>query len=233
MSANLMGHRQVGEFSTPRQLIRSVKNPVDKSTVVSIYPREIKEYKPTIEPGRFHIAPGDLKNPAILVVGSSSWWKDIDIDQPMLEIPVNSVQIAHSIINDYCNGLVGCNMNDAMPGMFFIPGEKSLEEIKTKYSLELSKAALKQTNWYKILVKLADALWSRTNGNPLSVSEEMKLAARSLNLNEKPWLRDFQIIEKVPCVACGSLKDPAFPVCPVCKAIDSNHPMAKELKFAI
>src|SRR5258708_6443678 len=68
-----------------RRLIRQHKNPMDRCTIVSIFPKEINEVKYTIEPGRFHISPGTFENPSVLTVGSSSWWKDIDVDQPMLE----------------------------------------------------------------------------------------------------------------------------------------------------
>lgn len=224
------------EFTGPllnsRRLIRATKNPMDKCTVVSIFPKDIEEIKHTIEPGKFNIKAGSYENPAILVVGSSSWWKDIDVEQPMLEIPVSSIQVANSVINDYCNGMLGCNMSDLMPGLFFVLGEHTSMEIKLKYRKELDKVNEKQNNWYKILVRLADSLWARANGNPLVISDEMRLAARSLNFNEKPWLKDFFTIEKVPCKACGSLKDPRYPVCQACKAVDLSHPEAKDLKFS-
>jgi len=225
------------EFTAPlfngRRLIRASKNPMDRCTIVSIFPKEIEEVKHTIEPGKFHIPAGTFEQPAILVVGSSSWWKDIDIDQPMLEIPVSSIQIADSVIKDYCNGMLGCNMSDTMPGLFFVLGESSVMEIKMKYKQKLEDVKVKQDNWYRVLVRLADSLWSRTAGNPLAIWEEMRLAARSLNLNDKPWLKDFQVAELVRCVACGGMRNPMYPICPTCKSIDTTHPLAKELKFAV
>lgn len=232
---NTTGLKQVGEFSSfgKRRLIRSVKNPMDRCTVVSILPKPILEIKYTIEPGIFKIEPGTFENPAILVVGSSSWWRDVDAEQPMLEIPNSSIQVAQSVVQDYCNGLLGCNMGDAMPGLFFVLGEITVAKLKTDYKTKLEEARIKQNNWYSILVKLADSLWARTNGNPLAISDEMRLGARSLNLNDKPWLRDFHIAELTKCAACGSLRNPAYPVCPTCKNVDSNHPLAKDLKFAV
>jgi hypothetical protein len=216
-----------------RRLIRSIKNPMDKCTIVSIFPKEIDEVKHTIEPGKFHIPAGTFEKPAILVVGSSSWWKDIDADQPMLEIPVSSIQIAESVIKDYCNGFLACNMADLMPGLFFALGEHTVMDIKLKYKEKLNEVKIRQDNWYKILVRLADSLWARSNGNPLVICDEMRLAAKSLNFNEKPWLKDFVMMEKVPCKACGTLKNPEYPVCPLCKAIDMSHPTAKDIKFAV
>lgn len=216
-----------------RRMIRSAKNPMDKCTIVSILPKQINEVKVTIEPGRFSIAPGTYEKPTILVVGSSSWWRDIDIDQPMLEIPVSSIQVAHSVITDYCNGMLGCDMGAAMPGLFFVMGAYKDFEIKAKFKEKLDEVKVIQDNWYKILVRLADSLWARSNGNPLVISDEMRLAARSLNFNDKPWLKDFTISEQVRCAACGSMKNPEYPVCAVCKNVDMNNPLAKDLKFAV
>lgn len=224
------------EFTSPlfnsRRLIRASKNPMDKCTIVSILPKDIDEIKFTIEPGRFKLQAGNLEKPSVLVVGSSSWWKDIDVEQPMLEIPVSSIQVAESVVKDYCNGMLGCNMDSAMPGLFFVLGAHSSLEIVMKYKEKLKEVNEKQMNWYKILVKIADSLWSRTNGNPLTISTEMRLAATSLGM-ERTWLKDFQIVELVRCVGCGNMRNPEYPICSACKMIDKNHRLASELKFAV
>src|SRR5258706_9506503 len=113
-----------------RQTVRAPVNPLDKSTVVSIYPRAIEETKYTIQPGVFKIPAGSYKEPSTLVVGPSSWWKELDESQPLLEIPVSSITIADSIVRDYCNGILCCNMGDATPGLFFIPGEHTVTQIQ-------------------------------------------------------------------------------------------------------
>lgn len=228
--------KQVGEFNSHftsrRRLIRSVKNPLDKCTVVSILPKLVDEHKWTIEPAHFVIQPGTYEKPSTLVVTSASYWRDIDVDQPMLEIPVSSVQLAESIVKDYCNGMLACDMDMAMPGLFFVLGETNPIEVKVKYSKKLEEVKHKQDNWFKVLVKMADALWARGNGNPLTISDEMRMAARSLSLDDKPWLKDFRLVELVKCKACGSLKHPDFPVCAICRAVDMTHPNSKDLKFA-
>jgi len=219
--------------NTKRRFIRMQKNPMDKCTIVSIFPKEIIETKPTIEPGKFVIPYGSLEDPGLLIVGSSSWWNDYDIEKPVIEVPVSSIQVADSVVKDYCNGMLGCNMADAMPGLFFVMGARTQKEILTEWKKALDEANKKQMKWYEILVLIADVLWSRTNGNPLTISDEARLAANSLNLKDKPWLKDIQMIEQVRCKACGSLKQPSYPVCPVCKAIDQDNPLAKDLKFAV
>ena len=124
-------------------------------------------------------------------------------------------------------------MADSMPGLFFVLGEHNVMDIKMKYKSKLDEVKARQDTWYKILVRLADSLWARSNGNPLVICDEMRLAARSLNFNDKAWLKDFHIAELVRCAACGSMKNPLYPICPTCKAIDSENPLAASIKFAI
>jgi hypothetical protein len=211
-----------------RQTFRAPTNPLDKATVVSIYPRAIDERKYTIEPGRFQIPAGSYDNPSVLAVGPSSWWKDIDENQPLLEIPISSITVAESVVRDYCNGLFMCDMGGAMPGLFYVQGEHKSDSIKKLFKPALDEAKAKQRNWYSALVKAADILWNRSQGNPLSISDDMRTAAQELGLNAKEWIKDYQSIDMVKCVACGALRNPNFPICGSCKAIVDTA-RAKEL----
>lgn len=215
-----------------RRTIRGPVNPLDKSTIVSIFPKEIDEKKPTISPGRFIIPPGTYEKPSVLVVGPSSWWRDIDEDQPLLEIPVSSIQIADSVVKDYCNGYLACDMDTSMPGLFYVNGELDVAAIRKQYPHEIEKANARQKTWYSVLIKLADSLWARSNGNPLAISDDMRLAAKELNLKTKDWMKDFQMIDMVRCKACGNLKNPQFPVCASCHFPDPEHPLTKEIMAA-
>lgn len=223
---------QVGEFpglqQTSRRTIRAAVNPMDKSTVVSILPKSISERKATISPGQFDLAPGSFENPSILVVGPSSWWREVDENQPLLEIPVSSIQIADSIVRDYANGLLACNMADQMPGLFYVPGEFTVDQVKKDLAPLLIKAQTTQKKWFYELVRIADILWSRSNGNPLAISDDARLACRELNIVNKPWLGDLQTMEMVRCIACGSLRNQSFPICQTCKAI-ADPAKAKQL----
>lgn len=225
---------QVGEFpginQVSKRTIRAAVNPLDKSTVVSILPKPIYERKITIQPGVFEISPGTFDDPAVLVVGSSSWWREVDESQPLLEIPVSSIQIADSIVKDYCNGLLACNMADLMPGIFYLPGDYTPEKLKKEHMPLLLKARENQRRWFLELVRIADILWSRTNGNPLAISSDARLACKELNITNKPWLGDLQTSELVRCKACGSLRNANFPICQTCKAI-ADPELAKKLNI--
>ncbi len=211
-----------------RATIFAPKNPLDKATIVSIYGRELDEIKPTISPGRFRVPKGTKEHPSILVVGSSSWFKEVDEDQPFLEIPNGAIVVAESVIRDYCIGLLSCNMADAMPGLFWVPGEKTLLDITTKHKAELALAEKKQAQWYKNLVKMADVMWARTSGNPLCINDDMRMAAEALGLKEKAWMKDMTFMELVKCPACGTPRNGDFPVCPNCHAV-TDQKKATEL----
>jgi hypothetical protein len=227
----------VGQFPGMRELrrrtVRAEVNPMDKSTVFSIYPKEIDEKKWTLDPGRFLVPAGSFDKPASLVVGPSSWWREIDEEQPLLEIPVSSIQIADSVVKDYCNGIFGCNMGDSMPGLFYVPGEHNVDSLKKSFPTLLKNAHTKQQNFYSTLIRWADSLWARSSGNPLTISDDMRMAARELGLSSiKDWMKDFTMLEMTRCKACGTLKNPQFPVCAACHFPDPDHPMTKQLLAA-
>lgn len=211
----------VAELFRRNRQMRAPKNDLDKSTVFSILPKLINEKKPTLEPGVFYIEPGYPDKPTRLVVGSSSWWREIDIDQPLLEIPVSSVQVAESVVRDYSNGIVMCDMGEARPGLFFLPGNVSIDELKLKYKDILDLAIKRQENWFKALIKLADSFWARTSGNPLSISDDSRMAAKMLQIQDRPWLQDFNLdsMQLKNCPGCGTLRNNSYPVCPHCKTI--------------
>lgn len=220
-------------MSNNRRMTKAPANPLDKSTVFSIFPREIDEVKHTIQPGRFIIPPGTFDRPSYLVVGPSSWWKEVDLNQPLLEIPQSSIQIADSIVRDYCNSLLASDTLTAQPGLFYVPGAIGPDVAKIQFKEKFEEAKDRQRKWYEILVRMADALWSRSNANPLAISEDMKLAARELNLTNKDWLKDHYVLQMIRCKACNTLVNDTVIVCPNCKVILNQEAFNRlDLKFA-
>lgn len=219
--------------SRKKKVIRSVRNIYDKATIVSIFPQEITEIKATVQPGEFVVPAGSYERPGILVIGPSSYMRNMDAEEmPMMEIPISAVQMAESIIIDYCNGLIGGDSANSMPGMFFLPGERSLVQILKENRDLLNIARDKQTKWYNELVRIADIDWARSNGNPISVSDQSRLAASELNKKDKPWMQDFKTVELKPCRFCGHLRNDLFPICPNCKQI-TDTAKAKELGLLV
>jgi hypothetical protein len=217
-------------YTRNRSVMRVPVNPLDKSTIISVYPKDIDEIKTTLQPGRFHIDAAPEGDISVTAIGPSSWFKELEIDQPLLEIIEPSVEVARSVIDDYCSGLLGCDMGEKKPGLFWVPGVFSKEEAKKKFASEIAKAHDKQNNWFKELCNLADAFWIRTNGNAMAISDDMRIAAKALNLLDKPWLKDSLTMQLVKCKACGTLISESVVVCPNCKVILDAKRFA-EMKF--
>ena len=215
---------QVGAFPSQRRIIRGATNPLDKATVVSIYPRDVHEHKRTLTPGEWKIPAGSYEKPTLLVVGPSSWFRDTDENSPILEIPVSAVQIAESIVRDYNIGILESTLGEREPGLFYLPGEVTLVQLMKDFKPALDAANQRQRRWFQRLVEVADSMWARTNGNPLAIGDDMRLGARILGLVDKPWLKDYQAVTLIKCVACGSLRDPQYPICATCK---TNHTVVK------
>lgn len=238
MSYGIGGFKNSTRIRMPR---RMETNPLDKCTIVNAYPKEVVAIKSTIFPGRFLVpAAPSFNDFALLTIGPSSWYKPVDEFNQILEIPCSSKQVADAIVNDHIGALPGV-AGDARPAMFVILGEhnkltvnsyKDIHDIK--FETLLKSALIKQKNYYENLIKQADVLWTRTNGNPLSISDDARIAAEALGIaKNKTWMGDFMAMQKLNCPGCGNLVDPNYPICPICKAI-TNETLAKErgIKFA-
>jgi hypothetical protein len=227
----------VGALQFGRQIKRMPVNPLDKSTIVSIYPEEIHEVKPTIFPGYFHIPAAKMGDFETAIIGPSSWWKELDPDEPALEIPVSSVVIADSVIRDWAVGLEACNMGDKKPGLFAVPGAHDKKSIIGYKSSETGKsfgdlladAMQFQKNWFAEIVNRTDVFWAASNGNPMVVSRYAKMAAIYLKMN-RTWMETTKALAMSPCPACGNMINPSYPVCMHCKNI-IDPVKAKELNL--
>jgi len=200
-----------------RQVVRMPANEHDKSTIVNMSPLDIFEKKDTLNPGRWEVPHGSVKAPSLTVVGPSSWFLEKDIHSPMVEVQVSSVQIAESIVYDYCGSLAETAIDARWPGVFWVPGKVTLKELFDKFKAECDKAEACQKAWFQSLVSRADSLWARSNNNPLAIGDLARKAAKELNLTDKPWMGDMHKVSMQNCVACGTLLNPTYPICYNCK----------------
>jgi len=203
------------------QRIRPAVNPLDKTTIVSIYPKKISFRNYTVFPGVFEMREGTVEKPAILVLGTSFWtYNNYEANQS-IDIPSSSIEMANSFVNDYCIGLHCYTPEHAMPGLFFMPGDYTRETLKQHSEWESRKriALDRQENWYRKLVEEADVLWSRTDGNPRAIHADMRRAAEYFQLKDKPWMANQSNMLKKACPYCGYMRLPTFPKCSNCHEI--------------
>lgn len=201
------------------KLYVSPKNPLDISTIISIYPQGFTEKK-AMMPEWYHVPKGSYDEPGFLVVAGASSWREMMDTKQVIEIPISSVSVAESVIRDWMIGILEVQMGQQQPGVFFLPGEWDQEKLRSNIDAMnvLNKARELQNRWFLALINMADALWARSGGNPLVVSDLMRVAAGLMQM-DKPWLKNFQAVRMTPCPACGVMVMPGFPVCANCKTV--------------
>ena len=218
------------------------KNPADKATIISIFPKRIIELKYTIFPGRFEIPAAINGEFELLVISSSSYYKASTIEKmPPTEIQVNSAALAQSIVDDYLSAIWLSSKGVRSPGIFWIPGAFNKKNIfdyihsdgKT-FQHMLDAAREGQKLWFLEMVNAADELWARSNGNPRAIPEDSRLAAEFLQVShQKAWMSNTIASNLSNCPACGEMINLNYPVCKFCHAvIDADKAKELNLVFA-
>jgi len=199
---------------------------LSKTTIVSLIPFDINERKP-VYPGHFFI-PGAKENDVeVLVIENSHAFKYIDEFRGTDKIIIDSEEIAKAVVDDYINSQLAVRPGeDLTPGLFYIPGEHTKIEVKTKYKDIILDYRAKQTKWFEVLVRTADDDWEKTRQHRV-ISGIQRYAARFLNL-ERPWLIEPKMTK---CIACKVTVEENAVICPTCKVV-LNHEEYKKLQFA-
>ena len=186
-------------------------------TVVSLLPYEITETKPHMIPFTFVIAEADPKvGFSLTYVEEASHVIPNPFDDKhnyKQHTPPN--EVARSLVEDYAGALIGIS-SDAKPGMFWVEGRVTAEEVKKTYAEELATAQKLQKNWFKNLIRIADADWEKTH-NVLAASDIQRHAARSLN-EKRPWVDSIKTEENT-CPYCKVIVDSAAIKCHNCKEV--------------
>ena len=219
------------------------KNPMDKCTIVSIYPRDLEATFSTVFPGRYVIPKGSPDNPSFLVIESGSTFLASTLERmPPTEIQHSSYMLAKSIIDDTIPTM---NLSGSTqgPGVFWVYGEfRSLAELKDykhrdnglSFAAMLDNAKLRQTKYWTAVIDEADYLWANGQGNPRVIPQDAKMAAEILGMSKtKPWMATSIALDLKPCKACGEMINYIYPVCKFCHAvIDTKKAKDLDIQFA-
>lgn len=190
---------------------------VDNSTVFSIVPLDIKEFKPGINPGYYIIDRClDENKPSRLFLSKPAIHNmEVGGKKEPIQIPTPTAIIAKAIVDDYIGSQLWCT-SDAKPGLTWIQGNISEIEFKTKYKEEYDKIKVNQKKWFFNYVRQTDIYWIQSKKSPKVVSDTAKYAAKFLGL-DKEWCHDDIIAtEFSTCPACFAKVDPRLAICNVC-----------------
>jgi len=219
----------------PRQVTQAIPPNLENdpnSTIISIVPFLINEFKPGIYPGRFTIQPCiDANKPEILHVGTSVYFIpqfNGDDELPAHVVKTPSHDIAKSIVNDYLSAQMDTNP-ECQPGIAWLDGKLAIVDITTKHRNLLQDLKKYQINWFGKLVQRADNDWNRYKRHTV-VSDVQRFAAKALSL-ERDWLTPESHEIPVKCPSCLTNCDRAAVVCANCRCI-LDQERYKKLTFA-
>lgn len=191
----------------------------DQSTIISIYPCEINEFKPGLYPGRFQLSPCINEDvPQFLTIGLSISLVPIP-DRPPLPVETGSWRIAQAIVKDFFDSQLEHDIeNNAHPGIGCLPGKVDLKEYLDKHKTFHEKLKRQQNAWAVRLVKANDNDWNRYKNHktirPLGIYFAKKLG---FTADQKPWLADMEtLVEQPKCPMCRNNVDPKAIVCTNC-----------------
>jgi hypothetical protein len=186
-------------------------------TVVSLLPYAIRETKPHMIPFTFDIPAADPKiGFSILHVEEGLHFVPNPFEETHnFRVTTSPNEMARSIVEDYCGAHIGLD-EDAGPGMFYVEGRLSVEDVLRHCGTELKRATERQNRWFSNLINIADADWHK-NKNILAVSDLQRHAARSLNV-KREWVDPIPT-EFNTCPYCKAVVDPTSIKCQNCKEI--------------
>lgn len=189
-------------------------------TVVNMLPYELNEDKPHMLPSTFRVPAAEKGKFGILHVEEGIHY----IPNPLIDEgkPGSSIkqitmpdEMARSIVEDFASAQV-CLGENAMPGIFWVPGRCSLKTVMENHAETIEKYATFQKNWFHALCSQADADWQK-NKNMLAVSDLQRMAAKELGV-QADWV-ELRMQENSTCPFC-TVPIPVNAVkCPNCKEI--------------
>jgi len=190
-----------------------------EATLVSLVPREIREFKPGLIHPHVTIPAAPLNDFVTLQIEDNAYALYLDDERGSRIIPEPVGIFADAIVNDFIVAQIEISAEEqALPGLFWVYNRHSRDDIKKNHAPKLAQAIQNQTRWFQRLVRRADTDWQMFHQHNV-IADVQRLAARYLNL-ERDWVHATVDIGNDRCPACSTVLLKPIPViCPNCQCI--------------
>lgn len=202
-----------------------------KVTLASTLPFKLREAKYGLVPSLYEVPASTLSDkgkirPGVLHIADG--YHDVliplsDDRAPAMRVVDTAEKIAESLINDYINANLSISWDPldngamAIPGLFFVDGKLSVEDVELRCPRELEASISNTKAWFERLVKLADDDWAKYHQYKM-ITDLQRSACKYLNLSRE-WNFDVFTNEQNLCWGCKSLINPQAIKCAHCGAI--------------
>lgn len=209
-----------------------------KSTLISLVPFPISEFKPGLTPGQFDMEASVGGVPSIKVIGESHYHVYIDHERGNLRVVDPSYKVAQSVVMDYLQAQLAAKP-ECHPAFFWKLGEFSASEVMAKFPDEVQAYNTIQMDWFLELIKLADDDWEKSRQHN-SISDIQRFALKAIdptNSKMRPWVLVNPLHEAAKevktqlCRACGSDVPFDVAICRYCRHI-IDPVRYKQMQFA-
>ena len=202
----------------------------DISTIFSIVPFAVREFKPGLYPGSFNIEPClNDKDPQLLKIGASEHLMSVGGRKDPIRIITPSYQIANSVVMDFFDGQLWTTPEER-PGICWLQGDISKSIFINMHKEIYDRIKLQQKKWFVRICKQTDNEWKKQQSYRV-VSDQARFAAQFLGIDPE-WMRAEEVgMTFQKCPACSTMNDPQNAVCSNCKCI-LDEAKLKTLKFA-
>lgn len=195
-----------------------------KVTIVSTLPLEINETKPGLIPGQFIIPLAKKDDFSFIVIDDCQTIHLNPVpNMPNMVIPEPAETVAKAIIRDYRDSAMETSSHTqedgsiGIPGLFYLTGEVSKIDIKTKHKELLDQAHKNTKAWFKNLVTKADDTWVKYKQRRM-ILDLARIAANNLGL-EREWNYDMLSNQSMNCPWCKTNIHPESIKCANCNEI--------------
>ena len=183
-------------------------------SIVSLYPFDIRIENDAVFPSIFDIPKGHVElggknaTPAVLLLGDGQIQHYLDVSRGNIMMGYPAEKIASSLVRDYLESVLYTD-KDAHPAIFWLD-----EPFNPEKHVEFAReAVLKQENFYRKLIRIADAAWAESQ-NPMLITDTQKVAASYFG-EKKDWALEPGEDTKM-CTTCGITLRSFAVICPGC-----------------
>lgn len=192
-------------------------------TVANFTPFEYVEKKPGQVPDEYIIPPATENDtiPGILHVKNTHSNLYMPLQEYTYRVPIPGDVLARDIAFALVSAKLEFEYGVSEPAIFAVEGHHSAYAINHDFKKEVERALVKQAEWCRRLVKMADDDWQRLRQHKM-ITDVQRWAAKRLQLNRE-W-RDIAtpvtaLLETVNCQFCGTLRLKNVAICPSCRQV--------------
>ena len=159
------------------------------ATVISVFPFKIIERKPGLVPPEFHFPAAAKGDFVIMHIGLCGAYLFIDSDRGSVKITEFADTVAESIVRDFTTSMLGYDGPNCSPGIFWVPGKLTKDEIILNYHEKMAEVDKGQYNWFVNIIRMADDAWNKGKSHA-QINDMQRYAAKHLNL-KRDWVIEY------------------------------------------